>query len=68
MPDVNRILYATDLSTHSIYALQFALKSALLNGAEMVVLHVFDRVHPSFNPVLDLYVTGAEQKKYMTSE
>ena len=55
-PKIGKILYATDLSENSAYALGFALNSAGLNNAEMVILHVFDRPTIGYAPMLDIYV------------
>ena len=55
-PKIKKILYATDLSANSAYALGFALKSASLYHAEMVILHVFDRPTIGYAPMLDVYV------------
>lgn len=61
-PEINTILYATDLSPNSAHALRFALDSAVLNSAKIVILHVFDRISPSIVPILDIYIDGKEQK------
>ena len=55
-PKIKKILYATDLSANSAYALGFALKSASLYHAEMVILHVFDRPTIGYAPMLDVYI------------
>jgi nucleotide-binding universal stress UspA family protein len=56
VPKIEKILYATDLSANSAYALGFALNSASLYHAEMVILHVFDRPTIGYAPMLDVYV------------
>ena len=56
IPEIKKILYATDLSPNSAYALGFALKSANLYHAEMVILHVFDRPTIGYAPMLDVYI------------
>ena len=55
-PKIKKILYATDLSENSAYALGFALKSASIYHAEMVILHVFDRPTIGYAPMLDIYI------------
>jgi nucleotide-binding universal stress UspA family protein len=62
IPDIKKILYATDLSPNSAYALCFALQSAKLHHAEIIILHVFDRLYTGFAPMVDIYFDGKEQK------
>lgn len=47
MPEVKKILYATDLSTNSAYAFQFASEYADKCDAELVILHVLDELPES---------------------
>ena len=42
IPKINKILYATDLSKNSAYALGYAVSSAKRNDAEIVILHVIE--------------------------
>jgi nucleotide-binding universal stress UspA family protein len=42
IPKINKILYATDLSKNSAYALGYAVNSAKRNDAEMIILHVME--------------------------
>ena len=42
IPQINKILYATDLSENSAYALGYAVNSAKRNDAEIVILHVME--------------------------
>jgi len=42
IPKIKKILYATDLSKNSDYALGYAVNSAKRNGAEIVILHVME--------------------------
>ena len=55
-PEIKKILYATDLSPNSVYALNFALNSANLYHAEIVILNVFDRPTIGYAPLLDAYI------------
>jgi nucleotide-binding universal stress UspA family protein len=61
-PRIKKILYATDLSANSVYALGFALESASLYHAEMVILHVFDRPTIGYAPMLDVYVDDKDRQ------
>jgi nucleotide-binding universal stress UspA family protein len=54
--EIKKILYATDLSANSEYALGFAVNSASLYHAEMVILHVFDNPVIGYAPMLNVYV------------
>ena len=42
IPKIKKILYATDLSKNSAYALGYAVNSAKRNNAEIVILHVME--------------------------
>ena len=60
--DINKILYATDLSPNSAYALRFALTRPNSYHAEIIILHVFDLPYHGYAPMLDIYFDGKEQK------
>jgi nucleotide-binding universal stress UspA family protein len=55
-PEIKKILYATDLSPNSAYALKFALNAASLYHAGIVILHVFDEPVIGYAPMLNAYV------------
>jgi nucleotide-binding universal stress UspA family protein len=42
IPKIKKILYATDLSKNSAYALRYAINSAKRNEAEIIILHVVE--------------------------
>lgn len=42
IPKIKKILYATDLSKNSAYALSYAVNSAKPNDAEIIILHVIE--------------------------
>jgi nucleotide-binding universal stress UspA family protein len=46
IPQIKRILYATDLSKNSSYAFLYATNMAKKYGAEIVILHVIEPVPP----------------------
>ena len=56
IPKIQKILYATDLSPNSVYALRYALNSALKHDAEVIILHVLENVDPASRTMLDLYL------------
>ncbi len=42
IPQIKRILYATDLSKNSAYAFRYAVNSAMYHGADIQILHVLE--------------------------
>lgn len=61
-PDINRILYATDLSSNSTHALRYASKIARQNKARMIILHVVEAPSPTTYALLSSYLELAEIK------
>lgn len=47
IPKIQKILYATDLSPNSIYALRYSMNSAIKHNADIIILHVFEKVDPA---------------------
>ena len=56
IPDIKKILYATDLSDNSAYAFRYAINSALKHNADIIILHVFELVSTANRAMLDLYL------------
>lgn len=52
LPDIKKILYATDLSENSAHALSYAMNAAVCYNAELVILHVLERINPAVENVL----------------
>jgi nucleotide-binding universal stress UspA family protein len=46
IPQIRKILYATDLSKNSSYAFLFATDMARRHGAKIAILHVIERIPP----------------------
>ncbi len=63
IPKIQKILYATDLSPNSVYALRYAMNAAIKHDAEVVILHVFEHVDPASRTYLNLYIDENKQKK-----
>ena len=40
MPEIQKILYTTDLSDNSAYAFRYAINSAKRHDAKIIILHV----------------------------
>ena len=63
LPTVKRILYATDLSPNSVYALRYAMNTAINHDADIIILHVFEHVDPASRTMLNLYLDENRQKR-----
>jgi len=48
IPEIKKILYATDLSPNSAYALRYAINSAKKHDAGIIILHVVEERAPFF--------------------
>ena len=44
IPKIKKILYATDLSPNSAYVFRYAVNSAIKHDADIIILHVFERM------------------------
>lgn len=55
IPKIQKFLYATDLSPNSVYVLRYAMNEAMKHVADIVILHVFEKVDPASHVMLDLY-------------
>ena len=56
IPEIKKILYATDLSENSAYAFRYAINSALKHDAGIIILHVFELGSATKQSVLNLYL------------
>ena len=63
IPDIKKILYATDLSDNSAYAFRYAINSAIKHDAGIVILHVFELITTTNRFALELYRDGDIRKK-----
>ncbi len=55
-PEIKRILYATDLSPNSAYAMRFASKIARQNEAQIIILHVIEKITATAYALLSSYM------------
>ena len=62
IPQIKKILYATDLSKNSSYAFLFATDMARRHDARIVILHVIERI-PPYAEVYTGMTFEMEQKK-----
>ena len=63
IPNIQKILYATDLSPNSVYALGYAINTAIKHDAEIIILHILEDVDPASRTMLDLYIDEKRHKK-----
>jgi nucleotide-binding universal stress UspA family protein len=61
-PEIKQILYATDLSPNSAYAMRFASKIARQNEAQIVVLHVIEKLSATTHALLSSYLDEDQLK------
>jgi nucleotide-binding universal stress UspA family protein len=61
-PEIQRILYATDLSPNSKHAMRYASKIARQNNARMTILHVVEAPSPTTYALLSSVMEHAEMK------
>ncbi len=52
LPNIKKILYATDLSENSAHALSYAINAVVRYDTELVILHVLERINPAVENVL----------------
>jgi len=63
IPQIKRILFATDLSPNSPIVMQYALNSAIKNDAEIIILYVFEHEDATARAMLDLYLDKNQRQK-----
>lgn len=67
VPQIKKILYATDLSKNSSYAFFFAVDMARRHGARIVILHAIQPAYPMYPEAISPYVMemleGAKKKE-----
>jgi len=68
MPEIKKILYATDLSKNSAYAFRYAVNSAKHHDAKLFILHVYDTLSVSAQNLVSSYLTEDQAKKLFESK
>jgi nucleotide-binding universal stress UspA family protein len=63
IPKIQKILYATDLSENSAYAFRYAINSAKKHNADIVVLHVLEKMPPFARALVDSHLGEAQREK-----
>ena len=56
LPDINKILYATDLSKNSAHAFRYAVYFAKKFDAEIIILHIIEGASPNALKALSFYL------------
>jgi nucleotide-binding universal stress UspA family protein len=67
IPQIKRILYTTDLSPNSAYAFRYAVNSAKNHNADLIILHVVEKLSPQVYSMLASYMSK-EQKESIFGE
>jgi nucleotide-binding universal stress UspA family protein len=68
IPQIKKILYATDLSKNSVYAFRYAMNMAEKYNAEIVILHVIEPIPPQVKHYVSLYVNEARWEEKIKTE
>ncbi len=63
LPEIKKILYATDLSPNARYAFEYAASLADRYDAKITVLHVLERLNPSTTMEIEGYLGEEEWEK-----
>jgi nucleotide-binding universal stress UspA family protein len=56
IPEIRKILYATDLSANSAFAFRHAAAAACRHNARIIILHVIERLSSSAESLLTAYL------------
>ena len=68
IPEIQKILYATDLSENSAYVLRYAMNTAIKHDAKIVILHVIEETVPSFHPTFGTILTDEKRRAIQKSD
>lgn len=62
-PNINRILYCTDLGEHTVPVFMHTLAQAEVNDAQIIVLHVVEPISETAQAVIETYMADSDVKK-----
>lgn len=65
MPDIEKLLYATDLSKNAAYAFRYAVYLAKNLDAKIVILHVVEKMSPDAQLALMAYLDKKDREKLL---
>jgi len=68
IPQIKKILYATDLSKNSVYAYRYAMDMAEKYNAEIIILHVIEPIPPQVRHYVSIYVDEAKWEEKIRTE
>jgi len=68
IPEIKKILYATDLSKNSVYAFRHALKMAEKLNSEIIILHVIEPIPSITKHYMKIYVDEAKWEEKIKYE
>jgi len=68
IPQIRKILYATDLSKNSVYAFRYATKMAEEYDAAIIILHVIEPIPPMAKRDMKIYVDEAKWEEKIKYE
>jgi nucleotide-binding universal stress UspA family protein len=68
IPEIKKILYATDLSKNSVYAFRYTLKMAEKVNSEIVILHVIEPIPSIAKHYMKIYVDEAKWEEKIIYE
>ena len=68
IPQIKKILYATDLSKNSAYAYRYAMSMAEKYGAEIAILHVIEPIPAAAKHYIKIYVEEAKWEEKIKYE
>ncbi|MBW1997006.1 MAG: universal stress protein [Deltaproteobacteria bacterium] len=63
LPEIKRVLYATDLSENSALAFRYAIELAERHDGEIVILHVLEELPPNTKALVSLYLGEENLRK-----
>ena len=62
IPEIKKILYATDLSTNSVFAFRYAVNSAEKHHAKITILHILEKMPMAAYAIVGGSLSGEQQK------
>ncbi|MBC2710558.1 MAG: universal stress protein [Desulfosarcina sp.] len=65
VPEIEKILYATDLSQNAAYAFSYADYLAEKLDAKIIILHVVEKMSPDAQITLQTYLDAEDHKKLL---
>ena len=63
LPEIKKILYATDLSKNAAFAFRYAVYLSKMSNAEVIILHVIEKISPDAQLTLLAYLDQSDRLK-----